>query len=170
MFDILPPLSPQQKFIHEDLSSDNSNSLQLVMANKDLLEQLHDCAEAASAPLKIIHQALIHQSAAAFDSDSQYIDAVHHGVTIMEAVSVLVCTEEIFSIDRAKLKLGLFNLAQRMPSEQQDWLVNAHNEFHDSMPQTAEVVQESSSRFLGPLTTYAVIGAAAEWTMLKEAS
>jgi len=158
MKELIIGITPQPNFPVEDLSEDNAELLELMMANRDLLTRSHDTVEQLSYLFLVGHKSINTTVEHIFD-DNHYLEALDHGITTFEAITALVDGHALVSdiIPIHNQALTLIHLDQH---ELDDHFDSSLTEFRQQTPRTAEVVRSSSARFHGHLTTYALLGAA----------
>ena len=151
-------LKAQPNFPREDLSDTNAEWLELMLANRQLLEQGHQASENVSWTFRVGHKALAKETVAVYDDDRQ-TEAINHGIVTFEAINVMVNSDypfnDISGVNRTAHKLLL--LDERDIPRRIDQAVDV---FQVQTPRTAEVISRSSQRFYGSLTAYAILGAA----------
>lgn len=161
MTELLTGITPQPNFPREDLIDSNADLLELMMANKDIVQTTHDEVDKLSWSFHIGHKALLVSSSRVYE-DPKSLAALNHRISVFEAITASVLGEVIRSDTHgiAHRATELLHMGDRAVD---DYYNDATDIFTHTAPRTAEVVIASSSRFYGSLTTYALIGAASSW-------
>lgn len=158
MTEIVTGITHQPNFPREDLSESNADMLELMLANQELLQLSHEAVEQLSWIFKIGHRSIVYSAANIFDEDER-LAAINHGVVSFEAIAAMVggnvMDSNIIPTNREAVRL-----LQLKTTRLSNYFDEALEDFRDRTPRTAEVVRASSARFHGPLTTYALLGAA----------
>lgn len=152
------PLDPQPLFPHEDITDKNAAMLELMLADRTLLQGLHVAAEATSKVFQVTHPALIGAANYSYSEVSRR-EAVDHGASTFEAISTLIQAPLPGDEDKIFTVVRKFLLASR-ESQYLDMSLSAAEKFRSELPNTAEVITSASSRYFAYLTEYAVVGAA----------
>lgn len=147
----------QPNFTHEDLTDDNADFLELYMMNLDNIEYHHGFANKISWSFRAGHDILLGCVRKLYDE--RYHNALDHGITTVEAVAAAVEVQTT-SVDQFRVHRQLLQVAHMDEGQLQHYTDEALEELDDSSPRTTEVIKASASRFHGPLSTYALIGAA----------
>lgn len=158
MTEIITGLSPQPRFPREDLTDENASLLELMMANHELLERSHTAVEQLSYLFQVGHKSIRSRASHLFD-DTDRIAALDHGITSFEAITAMVDGSSMVS-DIIPVHNQALRIMHMDETELGSHIDQALDDFRQQTPRTAEVVRASSSRFHGPLTTYALLGAA----------
>ena len=158
MFDTFTVLSEQNSFPREDLSDANAEILELMMANTDIRETAHTVAERQSWIFRIGHAAISRSIGRQYDAQSA-LAASNAGVVTFEAITSLVDGMHR-SGDMRPANKTFLTLANADDSGLSQYIDNALESFLSDMPNTKEVVTNSTRRTHGPLVSYAVLGAA----------
>ena len=160
MTELLTGLSTQYDFPRVDLSEDNADLLELMMANVRVLDQAHTTAEQGSWIFRIGHQAVLNGAARRFpNADQQALSAVNNGIATFEAVTCII-NGISRDTDMAPANREFLKLTHADTEDLDEYIETALQTFTTDMPRTAEVIRTSTRRFHGPLTSYAVLGAA----------
>jgi hypothetical protein len=158
MSELVTGITNQANFPKVDLSDDNATLLELMMSNVGILRESHEVVERASWIFRVGHATILHSAKRVYDEGSR-MSAVNHGVTTFEAITAMVggiaAVSDPTPVNRQSSRLTLFD-----PNELGNYIDSALDSFRSDMARTAEVVRSSSSRFHGPLTSYAILGAA----------
>ena len=158
MAELLTGLTPQTDFPRVDLNEQNADLLELMMANVGILQQHHDIVEDISWIFRVGHRAILHSTAKVYD-DSDRLAAVNHGVAMFEAITAMVDGIAAVS-DPTPVNNQAGRLIRLDTTEVSNYFDSSVESFKTETPRTAEVIRASSARFQGPLTTYALLGAA----------
>ncbi|HRJ05996.1 MAG TPA: hypothetical protein PK096_00290 [Candidatus Saccharibacteria bacterium] len=154
---LLKEFESQPDFPKVDLTDDNAAFLELMLANGDIVAQVHLEAENTWRVFKIGHQSIL-RAVPRLDYDSTQDKAIDYGTSMFETMSALVNSkpgDNIFKIsDMASALGGVFDEAWL-----RKYFLDAYDCFQNQTPRAAEVVR-SASRLNSALTEYAVLGAA----------
>ena len=156
---LLATTEPQPEFPLHDLTRHNADALSLMMANEAILTSLHGPGESSSWAYRVGHPAAVRSSQRIYDGAP--VGAVSHGAMVFEALHAAVSASSRLD-GIAVNKAAIWLTSQATDSELSTAMVDAVDTFRAQMPNTAEVIAESSYRFIGPLTHYAILGAALE--------
>jgi hypothetical protein len=158
MGELLTGLTQQHEFPRVDLTDDNADLLELMMANTGIVDTSHQTIEDMSWIFRVGHVSLMKGAAEIYPA-SERLAAINRGVTTFEAITGIVGGIAMMSdptpVNRQFSKLRAFG-----SNEIGDYYDSALQSFTTETPRAAEVVRISSARFHGPLTSYAVLGAA----------
>jgi hypothetical protein len=158
MTEIITGITHQPNFPNEDLSESNADMLELMLANKELLQLSHEAVEQLSWIFRVGHPSIVFSASHIFDEDER-LAALNHGVVSFEAITAMVggnaMDSDLFPTNREASRL-----LQLKPTRLSNYFDEALEDFRGYTPRTAEVVRASSARFHGALTTYALLGAA----------
>lgn len=158
MGELITGIMRQPNFPVEDLSEDNADLLELMMANRELLQRSHDAVESLSYLFFVGHKSINVTAKHVFD-DEQCLEALDHGIATFEAITAMVDGHSMTS-DSIPLHAQALRLIHLDRYELDDQFDQSLTEFREQTPRTAEVIRNSSTRFYGHLTAYALLGAA----------
>ncbi len=158
MRELITGIMHQPNFPVEDLSEENAELLELMMANLELLVRSHMAIEQVSYMFVISHKSINTAVKNTFD-DTRSLEALNYGVTAFEAITAMVDGHAMVS-DSIPLHNQALRLVHFDPHELDDHIDRSLAEFQEQVPRTAEVVRASATRFHGHLTSYALLGAA----------
>lgn len=158
MTELIAGLTPQTDFPRVDLSEDNADMLELLMANVGIVQEQHDAIENLSWIFRVGHVAILHSAGRVYENDDRLV-AVNHGVAMFEAITAMVDGIAAVS-DPTPVNNQASRLIQLDGRGVDDYFESSLESFKSDTPRTAEVVRTSSSRFHGPLVSYALLGAA----------
>lgn len=158
MAELITGLSPQPDFPRADLSDSNAELLELMMANADIVSRSHQAAEQASWLFRVGHATILHGAAKLHDGDER-LAAVHSGVSTYEAITAFICGASMVS-DITVINNNSAKLRRAGSHEISNYVETSLESFSRDMPRTSEVITASTRRFHGPLTSYAILGAA----------
>jgi hypothetical protein len=161
MTELLTGIVLQPNFPGEDLTDDNADMLELLMANLRVLDTYHRLIEQESFAFAVGHNALVGMLKQNYDNKG-FIDAFSHGITVFEAITATV-GGEIMRSDIQDIMSRAGEVSRFSGNQITDYHDGAVEDFTKDMPRTANTIVASTSRFHGPLTTYALIGAASSW-------
>jgi hypothetical protein len=154
---VMPQETPE--FPLQDLSEDNADVLELMLANAEIVTQGHVYAEKTSWVYRAGHPVLLVALKSLFD-DREHIHALDHGIRSYEATAWLTksITEhcDMFTINAHACTLAS-QLGETGLSAHID---HAVQKFTTELPRTAHVIAQSSARFYPALSQFAVAGAA----------
>ena len=151
-------LQPQPEFPRQDLSEDNAQLLELMLANEMILADGHGAAERVSWAYKVGHPAIRRAGLRSAVLGHQ-IEAVNHGVMVYESMAAMLqaaptrCDTFTVNTNACALVTGLDDDGLF------DYIDKAYQQFGVDMPLAAEVVENCSERFYPHLGNCAVIGA-----------
>lgn len=157
--DIIKSAEYQSNFPYEDLNDSNADQLELMLANQALVQNSHQASETYSKIYRIGHPTIVTSMKRIYDN-SQQLAAVDHGVAAFEAAALTIAhapEEENSIITHTNAASLLRTLSDY---EFRDYTLEAVERFQAETPRLKEVIETSSRRFHGPLTHYAVLGAA----------
>jgi len=158
MTELITGITSQPNFPREDLTPENADVLELLMANEQILDTSHEAVERMSWIFRVGHPSILHSAKKVHD-DTSRLSAINHGVKSFEAITAMVGGEmaiaDIFPTHREASRL-----LHLEPNLTGNYLDEAMEDFQQETPHTAEVVRSSTARFHGPLVTYAILGAA----------
>lgn len=156
---IITGLEAQPRFPYEDLTDNNADMLELMLANIELVEHGHTAAEDVSWVFRVGHPALMDGIDRVYDAPK--VDAVNHGITTFEALSAMVTSETPLTHDFFVANARAAELSAKFKERDlRDYIDRSIEAFQTETPKTTEIVARSSRRFYGSLTHYAVLGAA----------
>lgn len=154
---LLVGLEAQPAFPHEDLTDDNAAMLELMLANKPLVDQAHLTAESIAWLYRVAHPTIAQLSPRMYEEDER-LRAIDHGVAMYEAIGMFVCSSteaDMFAINSLAAKL----LVERATIIE-DFAAKAIETMREETPRVSHVVSESAKRFYAPRQNYSVLGAA----------
>ena len=154
-------LEAQPEFPQQDLTERNAEFLELMLANHAVVTNSHEFAEMGAWAFKVGHPAIRAGVEQVYDGDR--VVAIEHGVMVFEAMNVavvgLAASNDMIVVNRAATGLLRQATSEGRLAHQ---VINAIDVFKAQMPRSAEVLVSASRRFVGPLTDYALLGAALE--------
>lgn len=156
---IITGIEAQPHFPHEDLTDDNAMILELMLANRELVGEIHTISERTSWIFKVGHRVVSRVAAGILDRDSR-MDALNHGTTVYEAMAALLAagptrTSELFAVETQAAAWTEADATQALTYQQE-----AYEAFHRDLPRAKDIVTSAAARFYPHLTGYAVMGAA----------
>lgn len=158
MSELITGITPQEDFPRVDLSEENAELLELMLANLELVNSGHEMGEGVSWMFRVGHPAVVVGLGRIYDKP-ELLEAIDHGVKVYEAASSFV-TEPSVS-DEWKVIHGGAGLMRILSlNELDEYASVAMGEMTEQMPRTKELVSVSSKRFYAHLARYAVLGAA----------
>lgn len=166
MTELLTGLTPQPDFPREDLTPDNADMLEMMMANREIVDAGHAAAERTVWSFKVGHAAIRRSVGAIYDK-AKHQEAIDHGVATFEAIAAMV-GGEVVHMDSFPIHVTATNLLHLSPHALGDYHDESLDSFRDNAPRTAEVIQQASRRFYGPLAAYALLGAALSWQFERD--
>lgn len=158
MSELITGISHQPNFPREDLTVENADLLELMMANLEILKTSHEAVEQLSWIFRVGHPTIVFSAAKIHDEDNR-LSALNHGVTSFEAITAMVGGESM-NADIQTTNSEANRLLNLEPTHIGDYIDEAVDDFRHNTPHTAEVIRSSAARFHGHLTTYAILGAA----------
>ena len=158
MAELLTGLSAQQEFPRVDLTEDNADMLELLMANAELVGQSHQAIEQVSWVFKLGHATIMHGAPLIHDDDAR-LAAIDHGAATFEAMTCLMQGIAVVS-DIQVVNNQAARLRKTTVTKLGNYMDESLDSFTTEMPRTVDVIRSSSRRFHGPLTNYAILGAA----------
>lgn len=166
---LVSPVEPQEMFPYEDASDSNAQYLSLMLANKLLVDTGHKAAEETNWAYRVGHPSIERSAQRIYDVS--YIDAISHGVALLEAMNVYLNGMYADRSDTLVVNQSAFHLvAGATEAELRDETLGKLDEFKHQMPRTTEVIADASQRFFGPFTEYAVLGAAIQRGIIIKAT
>ena len=151
-------LRPQEKFPREDLTEVNAEILSLMLLNKQLVTNGHTTAEQVYPIFIGTHQPLAIASENLFD-DEDKTRAVDFGIRAFEAITLFVAADTPKpSLDTLPVNINGIIKPANVRSVR-EYFAHANHAFISFMPQTANVIRETSQRFVGS-AALAVLGGA----------
>ncbi len=134
----------------------------MMLANQLFVSAGHTAAEQTRWAFRVGHPATIGGAQRIYDGT--HIEAIGHGVAMFEAMVVAVvglhhALEDMFTTNAAAAALLR---GGKRDAELQEHMVEAVEQFGSDLPNAREVIVAASERFYGPLTVYALLGAAIE--------
>lgn len=129
----------------------------------------HKVSESSSWAYKVGHPAIERGSARIWSG--VHIDAMSHGVSILEAINFYLAgiyadRSDMFVVNSVAHDI----LSGASESRLQGHAFDTLHDFKEQMPRTTEVISEASERFYGRMTEYAVLGAALERKIVLDAA
>ena len=165
---VLSEIEAQKLFPYEDLTDRNANQLSLMLANKLIVSEGHKAAEQVNWAYRVGHPSIEKGTQRIFDGT--YIEAISHGVAVLEAMNVHLNGIYADQSDMLVVNSSAHDiLGGATEARLRDHAVSSLEEFKQDMPRTTEVISEASQRFFGPLTEYAVLGAAIQRKLVLDA-
>lgn len=166
MTELITGIVHQPDFPKVDLTDDNAALLELMMASREMITNGHAIAESLLWSFRVGHASILQSSERAYDEVDWQL-AIDHGVTTFEAIAAMVGGGHIQSNSFPINSEGV-RITQLDVDGFRDHGMSALDKFHQQAPRTAEVISMSSRRYHGPLTTYAVLGAAMSWQFERD--
>ena len=155
---LLVGVEAQPRFPHEDLTEDNAAMLELLLANREIAQIGHTEGERLVPAFGYIHPAMVKGAIRVYDGATR-IEAVDHGVATFETMCMM--TASITQIDSAEAARNSMLFAAAFDDAQVGlYMADSLDTFRGQLPRTSEVIKLASYRFFGPLTEYALLGAA----------
>ena len=157
-------ITMQPEFPVVDLTDENAEKLELLLANKDFIKTHHQASELNMA-FRVLHPTLIAGASTAYDGRT--IDALSHGMMVFEALHAAVTSPVPSRIGQNALMfvVGLSESEKLMTDLSRT--KEASEEFTNNLPKAAKVIENSSERFFGDLTYVVVAGAGLECYFTK---
>lgn len=151
----------QPEFPLVDLTDPNAEFLELLLANEHVVKKGHELAENFNWVYRVGHPAVMHSAERMLDGT--YISAVSHGVAVLEAMSSAVSGTCTADADKFMFNVKAYEMI-RDASEGglRGKSIDTLQGFREQMPRATEVIGSTSQRLFGPLTEYAILGAALE--------
>lgn len=155
----LVTLESAPDFPRQDLSENNAEILELLLANNELVTATHVSVEETSWLFQRSHPSL-RFAANRLIEETQRSTAFDHGVTAFETITALVESSPGPLDIHATINNSRAITHGLTEDELSAYLDHAHQHFVSDMPRTAKVVLDSSKRFFPITANYAVAGAA----------
>jgi hypothetical protein len=157
---LLEVIQTQPNFPRVDLTDTNAEILSLALANSGIMLSRHIEAEKSNRIFKATHPSLKIAAEHMFDNP-EALSAFEHGILALEAMTHLVQARRLEpEID--VLKINIVNFMKPNNTDVvRDYFQRVHAEFLEEVPNTASVIAESSSRYVGGQAHLAVAGGAA---------
>lgn len=166
----LSPLSPQESFPFEDVSSDNVDTLALLLLNSDIVREGSTMADTNSW-LYRIGRLTISSVISHYYDDGAQLNAVHDGIEVFKAMSSLITPiidddvhNNTFEVHPAVLQFGA-NLQENIVHT----TYQATDHF-ENLPNAKGLVIEHARRFQPGYEDYSVIGASLVCELLYSAT
>ncbi len=154
-------IRPQPEFPAHDLSDENAEILELMMANQKIVRETHEAVEGNSLFFQMTHPRLLDAAGTAYN-DGGYSEEIDHGMMTIEGIAGMVGASP--STSGFSLKALHHNLAGLKKAEGTDsvrgYIEQAVELFGHEMPRTNEVVAASAKRLYPSLFYYSLVGAA----------
>lgn len=158
MTKLLTGLEAQPKFPHVDLTDTNAAMLELMLANKSIVDAGHQASDSAHWLYRVAHPTITRLSPRIFPDLAQ-LEAIEHGVAMYETVASLVCansqTSDVFAVNSLCHKMLVAKTTAFEAVTDQ-----AVESLHRNTPLTMQVVEQAARRFYPSRTHYSVLGAA----------
>ncbi len=151
-------LEPQPHFPYDDLTEENAELLQLILANGELVSRGHIAAEEVRPVFKIGHQSIL-RAGLRLDYDGSRGEAIDKGAAMFEAMSAMVNTTPSASSAFKLRDIGAALDGAFDDTWVRDYFLDSYECFKNETPVAAEVVR-SASRLGTSMAEYAVLGAA----------
>ena len=151
----------QPGFPEDDLSDKNADALELLLANKLVVQQSHTAAEQAEWAFCVGHPAAVEGGSSAVDIEGARVAALEHGVMVFEAIAVAVAGLKVTQ-DKLAINHAVMSVRGARVGDTIQQVLEMEDQFRDEMPRTVGVIESTSRRHFGPATNYAVLGAALE--------
>ncbi len=164
---VISSVETQELFPYEDATDSNAQHLSLMLANKLLVETGHKAAENVSWAFRVGHPSIERGTQRIFDGG--YIEAISHGIAVLEAMNVYLNGMYADRSNALVVNLSAHELLSGAEARLRNQAISSLQEFKERMPRTTEVISDASQRFFGPLTEYAVLGAAIERKIVLDA-
>ncbi len=158
MTELITGISLQPNFPREDLTDENADLLELMIANHEIRTSSHEAVERMSWVFRIGHPSILFSAAKIYDEDER-LTAIHHGVVSFEAITAMVGGNAIVS-DIVPTNREASRLLHLEEVELESYIDQAVDGLKYETPRTAEVVHASAARIHTALTSYALLGAA----------
>lgn len=158
MAELLTGIQPQAEFPRVDLTDDNADMLELMLANTQIVNESHRLVEASSWIFRVGHATVMHGTKRTFDADDR-LAAVDSGIVTFEALTAMVSgmasTSDMLAVNNQASRL-----IQADGRKLDEYIEASVESFSADMPRTRGVIEQSTRRFHGHLTGYAMLGAA----------
>lgn len=152
------PLSPETDFPHEDLDDQTARTLELFLANREILAGEHQKAERSSWVYRVGHMVIRTLACKALPESEQVI-VTEYGASIYEAMSSMVRKFPARG-DEVVINRRANELAELDLDESGDYLGQSYDRLVTELPRAAEVIQHGS-RLDAVAARYALYGAGA---------
>ena len=159
---ITRPLEMQPEFPAVDLTVANADTLQLMLANRQVATEYHGAAEAAGPLFRVLHPAI--DNTIGFPSS-----AVSHGTMIFEAIHAAVTSATVSEINSTRAVVAVSNPSLLRSLGSRVGVLGLADEFRKDMPRTAETIVETFPRQYTADPAYLLAGAAIERTITMRA-
>lgn len=151
---------PQPEFPIEDLTEDNASTVDYWISNGLTVQGIFDPDHHA------ISRKNYHLTPAQLTGrhESLYIDAVHLGVSLFEAINAAVSGEQSATrLTVVSASMGAYASLMAAQAGKIDHSTDEIDKFRDELVRTADIITSSCDRFIGSgLADYALAGAAIE--------
>ena len=158
---VLVGIDTQPEFPELDLTEENAQTLELLLANKMIVQNAHALADRNEWAFRVGHPAVIMGGRAAMTFEGAQVAAVEHGVMVFEAMTTVVSGQSI-SNDVIGINHAALTVTGARAGNNKSRLLEIVDQFQQDMPRTTEVIVSASRRHVGGLAMYAVFGAALE--------
>jgi|GEM_PF-1290720 len=147
----------QPRFPYDDLTESNASALELMLANRDVIDVNHTMAETIRRVFKVGHSS-ISLAGRILEYDPGPLRAIDHGVAMYEAMSAIVNVTpgNTNMLRMSELSAGIEGTYDAEKIRQ--YFIDAYDCMRDENPLAAQVVRDAS-RLPGPMAEYAVMGA-----------
>lgn len=159
MTKLLGGIESQPRFPQEDLTEDNAALLELMLANPDIAKLGHAKGEQFVPAFQLIHPAALRGTARVHEEPAR-LEALDHGIASFETLCLLLASNMNAHPRVAAVIAARFAGHAAAITSVEQYLYGSLETMRDEMPLTTEVVSESSRRFFGYFTEYALLGAA----------
>lgn len=150
-------LGSQPNFPNEDLTDENADVLEFLLANQATLEAFHVASEESITMFRYSHTGLMGGIRRGYDRDR--LPAINHGIMNYEVIASFVQSSPDLAMDLAVVHAVAFSAEYTEPAIV-DYTYSAFDSFRAELPRKTALLHESSRRFFGNNTEYVVTGAA----------
>lgn len=151
-------LESQPRFPYDDLTENNAEFLQLILANDELMSRGHVAAEDIRPVFKVGHRSIL-SAGQRLDYETSQGEALDKGSAMFEAMSAMVNLTPSASSAFKMRDIGAALEGAFDESWVRGYFLDAYDCFRNENPLAAEVVR-SASRLSSSMAEYAVLGAA----------
>lgn len=153
-------IESQPNFPNEDITASSAEVLELMLLNRQFIEQGHLLAEEASWIYRAGHPAVKKAAERILDPEALSLSAFNHGISIYEAVAATlnptIPNGDVFTVNK--------NAAAIIRAWSVDEVANdiekAVASFRKELPIATELIEQSTERFFMFLGSYSIAGAA----------
>lgn len=147
----------QPGFPYDDLTAGNASVLELLLANKDLVDVNHIAAESVRRVYKVGHKSIT-VAGRILEFEARQLRAIDQGAAMYEAMSAMV---NVTPGNTSVFKMSDFSagLEGEYDSDKiQQYFTDAYDCFRNENPIAVQVLRDAS-RLPEPMAEYAVMGA-----------